>query len=88
MPGKPEAFRKAERRSRVKCWGLTLILTVLLTDPRRVERFGPFPLVPIPAYTFVVMARFSEEESLVAETGQTPEGIGQSDHFLFVGRKR
>ncbi len=24
---------------------------------------------------------------LVEETGQTPEGIGQSDHFLFVGRK-
>jgi hypothetical protein len=25
---------------------------------------------------------------LVKETGQTPEGIGQSDHFLFVGKKR
>jgi len=25
--------------------------------------------------------------NLVEETGQTPEGIGQSDHFLFVGRK-
>jgi SAM-dependent methyltransferase len=25
---------------------------------------------------------------LVEETGQTPEGIAQSDHFLFVGRKR
>jgi SAM-dependent methyltransferase len=24
---------------------------------------------------------------LVEETGQTPEGIGQADHFLFVGRK-
>jgi SAM-dependent methyltransferase len=24
---------------------------------------------------------------LVEETGQTPEGFGQSDHFLFVGRK-
>jgi ubiquinone/menaquinone biosynthesis C-methylase UbiE len=24
---------------------------------------------------------------LVEETGQTPEGIGQSDHFLFIGRK-
>jgi len=24
---------------------------------------------------------------LVEETGRTPEGIGQSDHFLFVGRK-
>ena len=24
---------------------------------------------------------------LVEDTGQTPEGIGQSDHFLFVGRK-
>jgi S-adenosylmethionine-dependent methyltransferase len=24
---------------------------------------------------------------LVEETGQTPEGIGQSDHFLYVGRK-
>jgi len=24
---------------------------------------------------------------LVEETGQSPEGIGQSDHFLFVGRK-
>lgn len=24
---------------------------------------------------------------LVEETGQTPEGLGQSDHFLFVGRK-
>jgi ubiquinone/menaquinone biosynthesis C-methylase UbiE len=24
---------------------------------------------------------------LVEATGQTPEGIGQSDHFLFVGRK-
>jgi SAM-dependent methyltransferase len=24
---------------------------------------------------------------LVEETSQTPEGIGQSDHFLFVGRK-
>ena len=24
---------------------------------------------------------------IVEETGQTPEGIGQSDHFLFVGRK-
>jgi hypothetical protein len=23
----------------------------------------------------------------VEETGQTPEGLGQSDHFLFVGRK-
>jgi SAM-dependent methyltransferase len=25
---------------------------------------------------------------LVFETGKTPEGLGQSDHFLFVGRKR
>jgi hypothetical protein len=25
--------------------------------------------------------------NLVEETGQTQEGIGQSDHFLFVGRK-
>jgi ubiquinone/menaquinone biosynthesis C-methylase UbiE len=25
---------------------------------------------------------------LVEETGKTPEGLGQSDHFLFVGRKR
>jgi len=24
---------------------------------------------------------------LVEETGQTPDGLGQSDHFLFVGRK-
>jgi hypothetical protein len=24
---------------------------------------------------------------LVEETGRTPEGLGQSDHFLFVGRK-
>ena len=24
---------------------------------------------------------------LIEETGKTPEGIGQSDHFLFVGRK-
>jgi len=24
---------------------------------------------------------------LVEETGGTPEGLGQSDHFLFVGRK-
>jgi ubiquinone/menaquinone biosynthesis C-methylase UbiE len=24
---------------------------------------------------------------LVEETGQTPEGIGQSDHFLFIGKK-
>jgi hypothetical protein len=32
----------------------------------------------------------AEEElwlDLVEETGQTPEGIGQSDHFRFVGRK-
>jgi ubiquinone/menaquinone biosynthesis C-methylase UbiE len=32
----------------------------------------------------------AEEElwlDLVEETGQTPEGIGQSDHFLFLGRK-
>jgi hypothetical protein len=25
---------------------------------------------------------------LVEDTCQTPEGIGQSDHFLYVGRKR
>lgn len=24
---------------------------------------------------------------LVEETGETPESLGQSDHFLFVGRK-
>ena len=24
---------------------------------------------------------------LVEETGRTPEGVGQSDHFLFIGRK-
>jgi len=24
---------------------------------------------------------------LVEQTGVTPEGLGQSDHFLFVGRK-
>jgi hypothetical protein len=25
---------------------------------------------------------------LVEETGRTPEGVGQSDHFLFIGMKR
>ncbi|HMD84638.1 MAG TPA: class I SAM-dependent methyltransferase [Terriglobia bacterium] len=58
-------------------------------------RFDKVAFLGVESFTAVWQKIFSglppaEAElwlDLVEETGQTPEGIGQSDHFLFVGRK-
>ncbi|HXW15207.1 MAG TPA: class I SAM-dependent methyltransferase [Terriglobia bacterium] len=58
-------------------------------------RFAKMAFLGVESFTAAWQEIFSdlpaaEKEiwmDLVEETGQTPEGIGQSDHFLFVGRK-
>jgi SAM-dependent methyltransferase len=58
-------------------------------------RFEKLAFLGVESFTAVWQKTFSELPEaekelwldLVEETGQTPEGIGQSDHFLFVGRK-
>jgi SAM-dependent methyltransferase len=59
------------------------------------ERFEKVAFLGVESFTSAWQKEFSEllarEQELwldlVEETGQTPEGIGQSDHFLFIGRK-
>jgi SAM-dependent methyltransferase len=58
-------------------------------------RFEAVALLGVESFTTPCQKLFSDLPAaeaelwldLVEETGQTPEGIGQSDHFLFVGRK-
>jgi hypothetical protein len=59
-------------------------------------QFEKVAFLGVESFTAVWQKEFSELPAteqelwldLVEGTGQTPEGIGQSDHFLFVGKKR
>jgi ubiquinone/menaquinone biosynthesis C-methylase UbiE len=58
-------------------------------------RFEPVAFLGVESFTAAwqdIFGKLSATEQerwldLVEETAQTPEGIGQSDHFLFIGRK-
>jgi len=60
------------------------------------DQFETIAILGVESFTAVWQKEFSELPAaeqelwlnLVEQTGQTPEGIGQSDHFLFVGHKR
>jgi len=58
-------------------------------------KFEPRAFLGVESFLAVWQKNFSDLPAaeaelwldLVEETSQTPEGIGQSDHFLFIGRK-